>query len=91
MGAGAGGMENVEITMLELISRGITVKGQCMYESEDVRHLIKMAEAGSLKLGKKRGFQPVQEFRLDRVEEAFKVAKEQAGLGRTYVISPWKV
>ena len=65
MGMGAGAMKDVEIPVMELVFNGITVHGHAMYWSEDVREVIRMAEAGVLKLGKERGFDAVKEFRFE--------------------------
>jgi D-arabinose 1-dehydrogenase-like Zn-dependent alcohol dehydrogenase len=88
MGMGAGAMKDVEIPMMELMFKGITVHGHAMYRSEDVRDLIKMAEAGVLKLGKKRGFDEVKEFRFGELEDGFKWVAENNELGQMAILVP---
>lgn len=88
MGMGAGAMKDVEISMMELTFRSITVHGHAMYRSEDVRDVIRMAEAGVLKLGKARGFDRVEEFRLDDFEAGFEWVAVNNELGQMAVVIP---
>jgi D-arabinose 1-dehydrogenase-like Zn-dependent alcohol dehydrogenase len=86
MGMGAGAMKDVEIPMMELTFKSITVHGHAMYRGEEIRDLIKMAEAGVLKLGKKRGFDEAKEFRFEELEEGYKWVAENNELGRMAVL-----
>jgi D-arabinose 1-dehydrogenase-like Zn-dependent alcohol dehydrogenase len=88
MGMGAGAMKDVEIPVMELTFKSITVHGHAMYRGEDVRDLIKMAEAGVLKLGKQRGFDEVKEFRFAELEDGFKWVSENNELGHMAVLVP---
>jgi D-arabinose 1-dehydrogenase-like Zn-dependent alcohol dehydrogenase len=45
--------------------KNLTIRGQYMYEQQDVRELIKMVENGVLKVGKPGGFEPATKFSLD--------------------------
>ncbi len=66
----------------------LTIKGQYMYEREDVRLLIRMAESGALKLGKDGGNEIVGTFKLEEIEEAFEVAGKNAGAGKLCLVTP---
>lgn len=88
MGMGAGPMSNVEIPQMQLVFKSITVHGHAMYWPEDVREVIKMAEAGVLKLGRKRGFDEVKEFAFADYDKAFDWVSEQHELGQTAVLVP---
>ncbi len=59
-----------------------------MYEREDVRLLIRMAESGALKLGKDGGNEIVGTFKLEEIEEAFEVAGKNAGAGKLCLVTP---
>ncbi|KAJ4375292.1 hypothetical protein N0V83_002378 [Neocucurbitaria cava] len=88
MGMGAGATKHVEIPVMELTFRGITVHGHAMYWGEDVRELIRMAEAGVLKLGKKRGFDPVKEFNFEDFERGFEWVSGNTEVGQMGVLVP---
>ncbi|KAH7410454.1 chaperonin 10-like protein [Phaeosphaeria sp. MPI-PUGE-AT-0046c] len=86
MGMGAGATQNVEISMMELTFKSITVHGHAMYRGEDVRDVIRMAEAGVLKLGKHRGFDEAMEFSLEDYENGFEWVAEHNELGQLAVL-----
>lgn len=52
----------------------LTIRGQYMYEREDVGSLIKIAEAGVLPLGEKGGVEVIGRFKLEQSEEAVGLA-----------------
>jgi D-arabinose 1-dehydrogenase-like Zn-dependent alcohol dehydrogenase len=88
MGMGAGAMKDVEIPTMQLTYRSITVHGHAMYQGEDVRELIRMAEAGVLKLGKQRGFDAVTVFKLEDFGKGFDWVSENHELGQMAVLVP---
>jgi D-arabinose 1-dehydrogenase-like Zn-dependent alcohol dehydrogenase len=86
MGFGAGAMKDVEIPMMELLYKSITVHGHVMYSGEDVSEVVRMAEAGVLKLGKQRGFDAVTEFKFEEFEKGFEWVTENHALGQMAVL-----
>lgn len=79
---------DVAVPYTLLTWNSLTIKGQFMYAREDARLLIKMAEAGILKLGKEGGNEVVRRFKLEEAEEAFVVAAQNAGVGKVVAILP---
>jgi threonine dehydrogenase-like Zn-dependent dehydrogenase len=73
---------DVAVPYALLTWNSLTVKGKFMYEREDARQLIKMAETGVLKLGKEGGTEVVGRFKLEEVEEAFALAAKNAEVGK---------
>ncbi|KAK3901660.1 hypothetical protein C8A05DRAFT_16182 [Staphylotrichum tortipilum] len=66
----------------------LTVKGQFMYEREDARLLIKMAETGVLRLGKEAGIEVVGRFKFEQADEAFAVATKNPEMGKLVAFVP---
>jgi hypothetical protein len=62
------------------------VHGHVMYSGEDVKEVIRMAEAGVLKLGKQRGFDAVTEFKFEDFEKGFEWVTENHALGQMAVL-----
>ena len=62
--------------------------GKWMYERRDIPDLIKLVEHGMLKLGEQGGSQITGRFPLEQWREAWDVAVEEAGFGKTVVIQP---
>ncbi|OAL45082.1 GroES-like protein [Pyrenochaeta sp. DS3sAY3a] len=89
MGYGAGAQSNVEISVMDLMFKGITVHGHAMYRSEDVRELIRLAESGVLKLGRKRGFDEVKEFTYEDLQQGFEWVSKNNKLGQMAVLVPY--
>ncbi|KAI4942300.1 hypothetical protein J4E86_010102 [Alternaria arbusti] len=88
MGFGGGAMKDVEIPMMDIVFKSITVHGHAMYWGQDVKEMIKMAEAGVLKLGKERGFDSVTEFKMEDFERGFDWVGENHELGQMAVLVP---
>ncbi|KAI4931468.1 hypothetical protein J4E85_004061 [Alternaria conjuncta] len=88
MGFGGGAMKDVEIPMMDIVFKSITVHGHAMYRGQDVKEMIKMAEAGVLKLGKERGFDSVTGFKMDDFERGFDWVGENHELGQMAVLVP---
>lgn len=79
---------NLAVPYVSLMVKSITVKGQFMYKREDVEGLIKLAEAGVLKLGKAGGIEVVASFKLDQAEAALEKAEKSHGVGKLVVFEP---
>ncbi|TLD15141.1 hypothetical protein PspLS_10625 [Pyricularia sp. CBS 133598] len=60
--------DDVPLSYSEAMFKNLTVKGKYMYEREDLRSLIKMAESGVLKLGKGAGVEIIGRYKLDDYE-----------------------
>ena len=70
------------------VLKNLTIRGQYMYEREDARDLIKLAETGVLKLGKSVGHKVVGEYKLEEWEEALETAHQNPGAGKTTLFTP---
>ncbi|KAL2137290.1 hypothetical protein VTI74DRAFT_5021 [Chaetomium olivicolor] len=79
---------DVSVSYSLLTWNSLTVRGQFMYEREDARLLIKMAEAGILKLGKEGGIEVVGRFKLEEAGEAFGLAAKNPEVGKLVALVP---
>ncbi|KAK4159851.1 chaperonin 10-like protein [Cladorrhinum sp. PSN259] len=68
--------------------KNLTIRGQYMYEREDVKIAVKMAEAGVLKVGKEDGVEVVGKFKLEDVASGFVAARENCGVGKIVALTP---
>ncbi|TPX10275.1 uncharacterized protein E0L32_008680 [Thyridium curvatum] len=67
--------KDIAIPYSHVVWNNLTIKGRYMYEREDIRRMVKMAECGVLKLGKAGGWDVTGTFRLEgagRTDEVFK-------------------
>ncbi|KAL2161089.1 hypothetical protein VTH06DRAFT_8802 [Thermothelomyces fergusii] len=80
--------QDVAVPYALLTWNSLTVKGQFMYDRQDARLLVKMAEAGLLKLGKQGGNEILGRFKLDEAEEAFALATSSARAGKFVALTP---
>lgn len=64
-----------------MIAKNISIRGSFMYQPEDVRGLIKLAERGLLKLGKGSGVDVIDGYTLDQHEEVIAKAHEHQAWG----------
>jgi threonine dehydrogenase-like Zn-dependent dehydrogenase len=78
--------KDIAIPYVMATIKSLTIKGQYMYEREDVRGVIRMAEAGVLKLGTAAGHEIVGKFKLDEFEKAFEIAKANAAAGQMTIM-----
>jgi hypothetical protein len=62
--------------------------GKWIYKRSDILDLIKLVEHGLLKLGEQGGSQIAGRSPLEQWREAWDVAVEEAGFGKTVVIQP---
>ncbi|GKU08579.1 alcohol dehydrogenase 1 [Fusarium langsethiae] len=84
-----GMMFDIKINYASLMVRNITIKAKFMYTREELVSLIKMIEAGVLKLGKEAGHKIVHRgYRMDEWEEAVTVAETAMGWGEQVLIYP---
>lgn len=74
-------MKDIAIPYAMAVMQNLTIRGQYMYEREDVWGLIKLAESGLLKLGIAVGHEVVGEFGLEDHEKAFDVAQQNPEAG----------
>ncbi|KAM3084450.1 hypothetical protein ACMFMG_001446 [Clarireedia jacksonii] len=79
---------DIDIPYVMAVLNNLTIRGQYMYEREDVRGLIKLVESGALKLGKSAGHEIVGEFALEDWEKAIESAANNAGPGQLVVMYP---
>ncbi|RFU24812.1 hypothetical protein B7463_g11522, partial [Scytalidium lignicola] len=79
---------DISIPLSVVMHQNLTIKGKWMYERDDVLQLIKMVEAGALKLGSEAGCVTVGKFPLEKWQEAFDVAAEYSGPGEVVNIIP---
>lgn len=82
-----GAYENLEIPNLFVTLCNITLKGNWMYERNNVLALIKMVEKGNLRLKEEDGCSVVGEFGLDQWREALTAANQLTGIGESVVFS----
>lgn len=76
-------MKDIALPYMVAVINNLTIRGQYMYEREDVFGLIKLIEAGVLRLGSAAGNEVVGEFDLEDFDKAFDVATENSEAGKT--------
>ena len=79
---------DISIPYFLVISKNLTIRGQFMYEREDARGIIKLAETGLLKLGKSGGIRTVGQFKLEDWENALEAASKNPEWGNQTVFTP---
>ncbi|TGO37105.1 hypothetical protein BHYA_0106g00380 [Botrytis hyacinthi] len=60
---------DIDIPYMMAVMKNLTIRGQYMYEREDVKGLIKLVESGLLKLGRAGGMEIVGEFSIEQWDE----------------------
>jgi len=81
-------MKDIAIPYVSVVINNLTIRGQYMYERDDARDLIKLVEAGVLKIGRSVGHEVVGEFALQDWQKAIEVASATSGAGRLVVLKP---
>ncbi|KAH8599015.1 hypothetical protein B0O99DRAFT_650228 [Bisporella sp. PMI_857] len=81
-------LKDISIPYITACLNNLTIRGQYMYEREDVRGIIKLVEAGILKLGKSGGHQVVGEFKLEEWQKAFEAAEQNTDAGKIVALIP---
>lgn len=84
-----GALPSVSISYWTTMVRCISIRGQWMYKREEAEHLVKMIEAGVVKLGKDAGHELVGGgFALEDWEEAIAAAEKATQWGRQVLFMP---
>lgn len=83
---GIGG--NIEIPYIMVMFKNLKIQGKFMYERKDVEALIRMLEAGNLKLGKDAGVKSIGPYGLADIEKAMDEAARWSGWGNTVILMP---
>ncbi|PSS22746.1 hypothetical protein M430DRAFT_98267 [Amorphotheca resinae ATCC 22711] len=79
--------KDIAIPYVVAMLNNLTIRGQYMYERDDVRGIIKLAEAGVLKLGKEAGHRIEGRFPLEEWEKAFEVAAQNPRVGKSVIFT----
>lgn len=79
---------DLQVNYASLLFRNITVKGQYMYAREQVSQMLRMIEAGVVRIGKLAGHEVQGEFVLEDWEAAFAVLKNTEGWGKGITFTP---
>ena len=77
----------IEIPYSELVLRNISIKGKFTYERDQIKQVIKMAEAGNFDLMKRADLKVIR-YPLDQIEEAIETASKYPGLGTSVCVTP---
>jgi threonine dehydrogenase-like Zn-dependent dehydrogenase len=79
---------DVPVPYSHAVWNNLTIRGQYMYEREDVSSLIKLAETGVLPLGEKAGHVVNGRFGLEEFGRAIELAAANPGAGNMVVFTP---
>ncbi|KAF7853910.1 hypothetical protein EAF04_010576 [Stromatinia cepivora] len=79
---------DIDIPYMMAVMNNLTIRGQYMYEREDVKGLIKLVESGLLKLGKAGGNEIIGEFSIEQWDEGLRVAVQNPEPGKMVVMYP---
>ncbi len=77
------------IPSFEVSFKSLTIKGQFMFEREDQAGLIRLVEAGVLKIGKAAGQIVAASHKLDGISAAMEAAAEMPSRGRVVCVQPF--
>ncbi|TGO63064.1 hypothetical protein BOTNAR_0105g00240 [Botryotinia narcissicola] len=77
---------DIDIPYMMAVMKNLTIRGQYMYEREDVKGLIKLVESGLLKLGKAGGMEIVGEFSIEQWNEGIKAIVQNPEPGKMAVM-----
>ncbi|KAM0163054.1 hypothetical protein ACHAQE_002605 [Botrytis cinerea] len=77
---------DIDIPYMIAVMNNLTIRGQYMYEREDVKGLIKLVESGLLKLGKVGGMEIVGEFSIEQWDEGIKAVAQNSEPGKMAVM-----
>ncbi|KAJ9143326.1 hypothetical protein NKR23_g6548 [Pleurostoma richardsiae] len=70
------------------VGSNLTIRCQFMYEREDVKGLVKLAESGLLKLVAAGEYEICGRFKLDEIEECMRVTSASSRAGQIVLIKP---
>lgn len=77
----------VDFGYMDVLGRGLTIRGTWMCTRDQAQRLIKMVEIGVLPLGQRARMGPVLQFGLERWEEAWDTAAQRTQPGEV-IIAP---
>ena len=80
--------KDIAIPYIVAMFRNLTIRGQYMYDREDVQGMIKLVERGLLKVGASAGQKIVGQFALEESAKAIEVAKKHPGMGTLMAFTP---
>ncbi|KAH7177009.1 chaperonin 10-like protein [Dactylonectria macrodidyma] len=80
-------VSGVSFGYMDILIRGLTIKGTWMCTREQTMRLISMVESGALLLGERAKMGPVRTFGLEQWDEALNIAAERTEPGEV-VITP---
>ncbi|KAF1958097.1 NAD(P)-binding protein [Byssothecium circinans] len=81
-------MEDVSIPITQVVGKELTLQGKFMYDRDRISALIKMVEAGVLKIGQLGGVKLVGDFEFKDWEKALNVSSENAQWNAFVVMRP---
>ena len=79
---------NVSAPYAQMVLKSLTIQAKYMYEREDVKEVIALAERGLLPLGARAGHQVLGKFKLEEWEQAFTLSNEKSKWGQDVVLTP---
>ncbi|KAH8886511.1 GroES-like protein [Thozetella sp. PMI_491] len=79
---------DLSVPYIVAMGNNLTIRGQFMYERSDVKALIKLAESGGLKLGSAGGYEINGRYKLEEIEECFRVTVANAEAGQVVLVTP---
>jgi D-arabinose 1-dehydrogenase-like Zn-dependent alcohol dehydrogenase len=80
--------QDARIECAVVMLKSLTIKGQYMYTREEIRHLVRMAEAGIIKLGSAAGHELGGEFKLEEWGAALATSAKHGGFGEQVMFTP---
>ncbi|KAF2179431.1 GroES-like protein [Zopfia rhizophila CBS 207.26] len=80
--------DDVAIPYHLIMHKDLVLKGKWMYGREDVQAVIKMVEAGLLKIGEPGGLKVANDYPFNDWEKAFDAAEKNAGWDTCVVMRP---
>ncbi|KAK3348993.1 hypothetical protein B0T25DRAFT_232401 [Lasiosphaeria hispida] len=85
---GGRGDPSIPLSYIVAVLKNLTIRGQYMYEREDVQGLIRLVESGALRIGKDAGIPVVGQFSLDDWEKGFEAAERDSVLADMVTLRP---
>tara|TARA_R110002003_G_scaffold6_7_gene332 strand:+ start:10238 stop:10618 length:381 start_codon:yes stop_codon:yes gene_type:complete len=80
-------LEDYALPIRVIMRKNLVLRGKWMCERADVKSLIRLVEAGILKVGERGGVKIVGEFGFEDWEEAFEVASREAGWDKAVILT----
>ncbi|KAK3317460.1 hypothetical protein B0T19DRAFT_469132 [Cercophora scortea] len=88
MGMFGGPSGDVLVPYNMIMLRNLTLRGTFMTSPEQLDELVKLVERGVVKVGERAGVRASGVFELEEWEEAFRVAGDEAGVGKVAMFAP---